>query len=121
MKEITIGTITEGTVTGIQAYGAFIQLDEKTTGLVHISEISHNYISNISDYLKLGDKLRVKVIDIDKETKQVRLSLKALNLNPRKERIKRHRRPMVMKIGFKTVEEMLPQWISEAAKEKKHD
>ncbi len=121
MKELTIGMVIEGIVTGIQPYGAFILIDDDRTGLIHISEISHNFISEISDFIKIGDRLEVKIIDIDEETEQIRLSLKALQSNNRKERIKRQRRPLVMKIGFKTIEEALPIWIEEATKEIKHD
>jgi len=122
MKEITIGKITEGVVTGIQPYGAFIQFDDYTSGMIHISEISYGFVNDINDFVKIGDHLRVKVIGIDESTNQIRLSLKALTTNRvRKERNKRQRKPLVMKIGFKTIEVMLPKWINETIKEINND
>ena len=121
MQELTIGMIVEGVVTGIQTYGAFVLIDNNKTGLIHISEISHSFISDIRDFINIGDHLQLKIIDIDKENDQIRLSLKALQTNNRKERVKRQRRPLVMKIGFKTIEDTLPIWIEEATKEIKHD
>ncbi|MEA5017883.1 MAG: CvfD/Ygs/GSP13 family RNA-binding post-transcriptional regulator [Erysipelotrichaceae bacterium] len=119
MKDLTIGMIVEGIVSGIQPYGAFVLIDGNKTGLIHISEISHGFISDISDYVKVNDKIKVKIIDIDKQTSQLRLSLKAINSNIRKEKMVRRRHPLVMKIGFKTIEEMLPQWIEDTTKEMK--
>ena len=122
MKEIMIGKITEGVVSGIQPYGVFVQLDEAISGMIHISEISHGYVNDINDFVKIGDHLQVKIIGIDEESNQIRLSLKALTTNrARKERIKRQRKPLVMKIGFKTIEAMLPQWINETTKEINND
>lgn len=64
-----VGNVVEGTVTGITNFGAFIQLPEGQTGLVHISEISHDYVSNVSDYLKKEQKVKVKVLSISDEGK----------------------------------------------------
>ena len=49
-----IGDKVKGTVTGIQPYGAFVDLDNGQTGLIHISEIKTGFVDNIFDYLKLG-------------------------------------------------------------------
>lgn len=66
---VSVGTIVEGTVTGITNFGAFIQLPEGKSGLVHISEISHDYVEKVSDYLKKGDKVKIKVLSISKDNK----------------------------------------------------
>ena len=49
-----IGMVLDGKVTGIQPYGAFVALDDKTQGLIHISECRHGFIDDIRSYLKVG-------------------------------------------------------------------
>ncbi len=49
---VSVGKVVEGTVTGITNFGAFVQLPEGKSGLVHISEISHDYVEKVDDYLK---------------------------------------------------------------------
>ena len=74
-----IGDIVEGKITGIQPYGAFVLLDNNTSGLIHISEISDGYVKDISHFVHVGDIVKVKVIDFDQNNNQARLSLKALH------------------------------------------
>ncbi len=66
---VSVGEKVEGTVTGITNFGAFVQLPEGKSGLVHISEISHDYVEKVSDYLKKGEKVKVKVLSISKDNK----------------------------------------------------
>lgn len=75
MSMIAVGDIREGTVTGIMPFGAFVSIDGNQTGLVHISEVSKTYVSDINEFLKKGDKVRVKVIKIDDNGK-ISLSIK---------------------------------------------
>ncbi|SDJ83863.1 S1 RNA-binding domain-containing protein [Natronincola ferrireducens] len=63
------GKIVEGTVSGITNFGAFIDLGEGKTGLVHISEVADDYVKNIHDYLKDKQKVKVKVLSIGKDGK----------------------------------------------------
>lgn len=72
---IEVGSKLEGKVTGITHFGAFVELAEGVTGLVHISEIADNYVKDVNDHLKLGDKVTVKVINVDKDGK-IGLSIK---------------------------------------------
>ena len=53
---VTVGKVVEGTVTGITNFGAFVQLPEGKSGLVHISEISDDYVERVADYLKRDQK-----------------------------------------------------------------
>ena len=116
--QIAIGDVVEGKVTGIQPYGAFVQLDDSMYGLIHISEISSGFVSNISSFMNVGDTVRCKVIDVDMKTNQARLSLKALNTTHRRRRMNPHyRKPLKMKIGFKSIEEKLPEWVKEELQE----
>lgn len=66
---VSVGKIVEGTVTGITNFGAFVQLPEGKSGLVHISEISHDYVEKVSDYLKKGEKIKIKVLSISSDNK----------------------------------------------------
>ena len=66
---VSVGKVIEGTVTGITNFGAFVQLPEGKSGLVHISEISHDYVEKVSDYLKRDEKIKVKVLSITNDGK----------------------------------------------------
>ena len=66
---IEIGSEIEGKVTGIANFGAFIELPEGKTGLVHISQIADAYVTDISKHLKVGDMVNVKVLGVAKEGK----------------------------------------------------
>ncbi len=72
---LEVGQIIDGKVTGITAFGAFIQLPEGKTGLVHISEVAQEYVKDISSHLKENQIVKVKVLTIDQNGK-VSLSIK---------------------------------------------
>lgn len=61
---VEVGSIVEGRVTGITHFGAFVELGDGQTGLVHISEVADTYVKDIHDYLKQNDKVKVKVIAV---------------------------------------------------------
>lgn len=75
--EVEVGQIYEGTVTRILDFGAIVQLLLGKDGLLHISQIANVHVDKVTDYLKEGQKVRVKVIEAD-EKGRVRLSMKAL-------------------------------------------
>jgi len=62
---IEVGAILEGKVSGITKFGAFIDLPESKTGMVHISEVAPTYITEISDYVKMGQTVKVKVLAVN--------------------------------------------------------
>ena len=66
---VTVGKVVEGTVTGITNFGAFVQLPEGKSGLVHISEISDDYVEKVADYLKRDQKVKVKILSISEDGK----------------------------------------------------
>ncbi len=72
---LEVGQIIEGKVTGITAFGAFIQLPEGKTGLVHISEVAQEYVKDISSHLKENQVVKVKVLTLDPNGK-IGLSIK---------------------------------------------
>ena len=63
------GDITKGIVTSIKKYGAFLSFEGGYIGLLHISEISTNFVNNIHTFFKIGDTITVLVKSIDKDTK----------------------------------------------------
>ena len=73
--EFGVGSILDGKVTGITKFGAFVALPEGKSGLVHISEIAYSYVNQVSDHLKEGQEVKVKVIGIDPAGK-ISLSMK---------------------------------------------
>lgn len=66
---IEVGEKLSGKVSGITHFGAFIDLGNQQTGLVHISEISHDYVKDIKDLLSVGDTVTVKVLSINPDGK----------------------------------------------------
>lgn len=81
--ELTVGAIVEGKVTGITKFGAFVTMPGGSSGLVHISEIANAYVNNVSDYLTMGQTVKVKVLSITPEGK-VNLSVKQAESAPEK-------------------------------------
>lgn len=73
--QIDIGSVYDGTVTGLTKFGAFVKLENGVSGMVHISEVSNEYVNDISEHLSEGDKVKVKVIEINEKGK-VSLSIK---------------------------------------------
>lgn len=73
--EFGVGSVVQGTVTGITKFGAFVSLPEGKSGLVHISEIAYAYVSEVSEHLQVGQEVTVKVIGID-ESNRINLSIK---------------------------------------------
>ena len=72
---IEVGSKLKGKVTGITHFGAFVQLPNGKTGLVHISEVAHNYVKDIKDHLKVGEQVEVKIVQVEKDGK-IGLSIK---------------------------------------------
>jgi S1 RNA binding domain protein len=74
---VPVGSILDGKVTGITSFGAFVQLKDGPTGLVHISEIADTYVRDVNDFLKVDDVVKVKVISV--KDGKIGLSIKQAN------------------------------------------
>lgn len=121
------GSIVTGKVTGIQPYGAFVALDENTQGLVHISEITHGYVKDINDHLKVGDEIKVKVLSVDEEAGKIGLSIRATEEAPVEQvaKTKKPRKRQAAAIipetegqqGFNTLKDKLQEWIDQSQRE----
>jgi len=70
-----VGMIVTGKVSGIKKFGAFVTLEDKRSGLVHISEVANSYVEDITAHLEEGQEVKVKIIGID-ETGRINLSIK---------------------------------------------
>lgn len=114
MAKYAKGNIVKGTVTGIETYGAFISLDEYYSGLIHISEISHNFVKNINDFIKIGDTIYVEIIGIDEANSHLSLSIK--NINYKKSPNLKRKKIIETTSGFKSLAYKLPIWIEESLK-----
>ena len=77
---LEVGQIVEGKVSGITGFGAFIDLPEGATGLVHISEVARNYVKDINEHLSVGQEVKVKVLSLDEKGK-ISLSIKKAKEN----------------------------------------
>ncbi len=62
--QLEVGSVVEGKITGITNFGAFVQLEDGKTGLIHISEIATDYVKDINDHVKVNQKVRAKVISV---------------------------------------------------------
>ena len=115
-----VGDIVSGKVTGIQPYGAFVALDANTQGLVHISEITYGFVKSITDYLNVGDVVRVKILDIADNDEKISLSLRALQEKPTKRKEQLPRKSLQDRVdekdsvGFNSLKEKLGEWIEES-------
>ena len=76
IDDLKEGMILEGTIRNVSDFGCFVDIGLHEDGLVHISEVSKNYVKNINDVVSIGDIIKVKVISIDKQRKRIGLSIK---------------------------------------------
>ena len=112
------GDIVLGTVSGIQPYGAFIKLDNDEQGLIHISEISSYYVKNINQYVTLGQKIKIKIIEVLEDKNLYRYSLKQVETRNRQNvrnfksinNKKRFKVPLSQQ-DFSPLEQNLEKWI----------
>jgi len=112
MEDMSVGSVVKGVVTGVQSYGIFVKLENGYTGLIHISEITEKFVSDVNKFAKIDENIYAEVKEIDKKNKKCILSVKGLNYRmdiPRKihETVR----------GFTPLKEHLPIWIKEKLKD----
>ena len=113
MDGYKIGDIVSGKVTGVEDYGIFLSFDDNVVGLIHISEISDAFVRKVSDYAEVGEMLEAKIIDIDKDSKKLKLSIKDLPYRKNSQ----HHKIVETGNGFSGLEDILDVWISEKIEE----
>ena len=117
MADYKVGKIVKATVTGIESYGIFVNLDEYYSGLIHISEISHGFVKDVHNFVKIGDIINVQILDVDEKTNHLKLSIKNINYANSKKGAKNFICETVH--GFSTLKHQLPLWIAESEKKYK--
>ena len=118
--ELTVGSILEGKIKTITNFGAFVALPENKTGMVHISEVSNTYVSDIRQHLTEGQDVKVMVISA--EPGKINLSIKRLEAKPQRENKPQQNRPVrtapppppAPKTADQLFEEKLKQFMSES-------
>lgn len=76
LQQLEKGQILEGTISGLAPFGAFVDIGVGRDGLVHISELSNTHVARVEDVVKVGDKVQVRVLDVDPQSKRISLSLR---------------------------------------------
>lgn len=107
-----VGDIVKCVVTGFKDYGIFVKVNEEYDGLIHISEISESFVRNVNDYSELGEEIFAKIIEINENTKQIKLTIKDMNYKVDGNNIKE-----IDKNGFMPLKKNLNVWINEKIKE----
>lgn len=107
--------IIEVEITALKPYGAFAKVDNEYSGLIHISEINGLFIKDINDVFKIGDKKKVRILDVDEEKKQIKLSMILDKTGKTKKR--KQTKLSDTNLGFDLFDEILSEWISCKMKE----
>ncbi len=116
-----VGDVVEGVVVKVYPSYAIMLFDEGWTGLLHISELSNSFIHNFAGYVLVGNIYNVKVIAVDEESDNIRVSLKQMGPSDRRKAF-RKKRVNPLEVNFSALEERLPEWVrSENGKEENHD
>ena len=84
IDDVKVGMVVPGSVTNLTRFGAFVDIGVKQDGLVHVSEIAHQFITDPSEVLKLNDKVQVKILEVDTVRKRIALSIKQTQDAPAK-------------------------------------
>jgi small subunit ribosomal protein S1 len=77
-REMKKDMVVKGKVVRLERFGAFVDIGAERPGLIHISEMTHDYIRSVDEVLKEGDEVEVKILDVDRKKKQIKLSRKAM-------------------------------------------
>ena len=115
MGQYKVGKIVKGNITGIEKYGIFVSLDNFYSGLIHISEISNDFVRDPAYFGEVGETIYAKVLEVDEETNHVKLSIKDIDY-----RISRKSKRSKIKetgSGFGILFDNLDYWIDEKLKE----
>ena len=115
MSKYSKNEVILGTVTGIEKYGIFVTLDEYYNGLIHISEISDGFVRNINNYVTIGETIKARILEVDEDGYQVKLSIKNLDY-----RISQDKKSGIIETGsgFDILKNNLNKWIEEKKNQK---
>ena len=77
LSELEIGSSVEGTVKAVQPYGAFLDIGAQSDALLHVSRISDDFVSNVEDVVKTGDKITVRIVSVDSDKNQIAVTARS--------------------------------------------
>ena len=107
------GDIIVGKVSGIAPYGIFMTFDNNYVGMVHISEISYDYVKDIHEYINVDDEIEVRILSVDNKQSRLQLTMKDVSdIKISNKRVKIHETSS----GFSTLKAKLPEWIDKKIK-----
>ena len=107
-----VGETVKCQVTGFKEYGIFVKINNEYNGLIHISEITNSFVHNVADYAEIGETKYAKIIEINPNTKHLKLSIKNIDYKvDGKEMLEKDQE------GFLPLKEHLGIWINEKLKE----
>ena len=112
MSKYNVNEIIDVKINAIKPYGIFTIVDETYTGLIHISQINGKFISDINEYFKVGEKIKTRVLEVDDDKKQLKLSTINLHKNG-----KTQSKLSETSLGFELFDEILQEWIDEKIQE----
>ena len=112
MADFKAGNIVKGQVTGIEKYGAFVSMESDYTGLIHISEVSNDFVSDIHNFLEIGEIIYCQILEVDDNHKQLKLSIKNINYKTKSNSKMRESR-----LGFLPLKNNLDKWINDRMSE----
>lgn len=92
IDDLEEGMVLKGVVTNVTKFGAFVDIGVHQDGLVHISELSNDFVTNPEDVIAVEDKVKVKVMSVDKQLKRIQLSIKALLDPPKRDKKQKDRK-----------------------------
>jgi protein Tex len=104
IEDVKVGMEVPGMVTNITRFGAFIDIGVKQDGLVHVSEISHTYITDPNEALKLNQKVNVKILEVDTARKRIALSIKQTLPAPDRKQFSGNKKPFVNPVNAEVKE-----------------
>jgi small subunit ribosomal protein S1 len=81
-RDLKAGMTVKGTVVRLEKFGAFVEIGAERPGLIHISEMAHGYVRAPSDVIKEGDEVEAQILEVNRQKRQIKLSLKALQPEP---------------------------------------
>ena len=112
MADYKTGSIVKCQVTGIEKYGAFVSVDDEYTGLIHISEVSNDFVKDINSFMEVGEMIYCQILEVDEENKHLKLSIKNINYKSNSQsKIKESR------LGFLPLKNELDKWIKDKISE----
>ncbi len=116
-EKYSVGDVVTGKVVRIVDFGAFVEVEKGIDGLVHVSQISHEFLENPASALKVGDEVTAKILAIAPEKEKMNLSIKALIEAPKKEVVETEEKPKKEKKVKKEEDEELHSWTESATSE----